>query len=163
MHHDQAVSIFHRIPQIVGNHDRCQVLFLYDLICQLHDQLRRLRIESGCMFIQDQEFDGRHGRHQKRHCLALSSGKSAHFYIQLILKPQIQLLKLLPVKLDPGLVGSSSQAVDLSFIVRQRHIFQDRHCRTGSHSRILIYPADPCISLEFFLLRNVLSSHQDLP
>ena len=72
MHHQEPAAILHRIAQIMGHHDRRQLLFLYDLICKLHDQLCRLRVQGGCMLIQDQEIDRRNSRHEKRDRLALS-------------------------------------------------------------------------------------------
>ena len=78
VHHDQAVSVFYGVTQVVCYHDGCHFLFLYDLVGQLHDQICGLRIQCCRMLIQDQKLNGCHGGHQKCQGLALSAGQQPH-------------------------------------------------------------------------------------
>ena len=65
VHHDQAVTVFHGLAQIVGDHNSGHFLLLYDLIGELHDDLRSLGIQCCGMLIQDQEIQRCHRGHQK--------------------------------------------------------------------------------------------------
>ena len=71
------------------------------------------------MLIQNQEFDLCHGGHQKRHGLTLAAGKDPHFYIQLILQPKPQRLKLFPVKINSFFVCAPPQIKGPAFVIRQ--------------------------------------------
>ena len=64
MHHDEAVSVFHRITEVVGNHNGRNLLFLHDLVGKLHNKVCGLRIKCCRMLIQNQELNRRHRRHE---------------------------------------------------------------------------------------------------
>ena len=65
-------------------HDGSQVFGFHDLIRQFHDDLGGLGIQSGGMLIQNQEFDGGHGGHEKGHGLPLSSGENSDFHMEFV-------------------------------------------------------------------------------
>ncbi len=50
-HHNQAVAVCNRILHIVGNHKRCQVIAVYNLIGCFEHLCRRLRIQRRRMLI----------------------------------------------------------------------------------------------------------------
>ena len=74
VHHDQPVAVFHGVAQVVGHHHSRQLLLPYHLIRQFHDNLRRLGVQGGGMFVQDQKLQRRHGGHQQGHGLPLPAG-----------------------------------------------------------------------------------------
>ena len=89
VHHDQAVTIFHGIAQIVGDHNSGHFLLLYDLIGELHDDLRSLGIQRSGMLIQNEKINRCHGSHEQRQCQSLSSGEGADLHTHLIFQSQI--------------------------------------------------------------------------
>ena len=64
-------------------------LSLYDLIGELHDDLRSLGIQRSGMLIQNEEINRCHGSHEQRQCLSLSSGEEADLHTHLIFQSQI--------------------------------------------------------------------------
>ena len=73
MHHQQSITIFYRIAQVVRNHDCGNFFLCDDLASQFHNNLCCLWIQSSSMLVKDQKFNWIHGRHQKRQCLTLTT------------------------------------------------------------------------------------------
>ena len=82
--------------------------------------------------------------------------------MKLIFQSKTKLGELFSVIINTCLISSPSKSVEPSFIVRKRHIFQDRHGRTGSHRWILVHASDLLVSLVFFYLCDIFSIDQDL-
>lgn len=60
------------------------------------------------------------------------------------------------------MVGSSSETISLSLVVRNCKILQNCHGRTGSLGRVLKYTTDSAVTDIIFLTGNIHSIHQDL-
>ena len=82
--------------------------------------------------------------------------------MKLIFQSKTKLGELFSVIINTCLIRSPSKSVEPSFIVRKRHIFQDRHGRTGSHRWILVHASDLLVSLVFFYPCDIFSIDQDL-
>ena len=82
--------------------------------------------------------------------------------MKLIFQSKTKLGELFSVIINTCLISSPSKSVKPSFIVRKRHIFQDRHGRTGSHRWILVHASDLLVSLVFFYPCDIFSIDQDL-
>ena len=73
VHHQNAITILHRVAQIVRYHDGCQLLFTHHAAGQLHNDISRFWIQRGGVLIQNQKGNGRHGGHQQRQRLTLTA------------------------------------------------------------------------------------------
>ena len=82
---------------IRDSHDGGQPLFCDDLPRQLHDPLGGLGVQGGGMLIENEEFDGSHGSHQKGEGLPLPARKIPHGDIQFIFQSQAQGLSLIHI------------------------------------------------------------------
>ena len=69
----------------------------------------------------------------------------------------------LPVVIDPVLVRSPPQVKGFSLGIRQGHVFQNRHIRTGAQGRVLIDPSDHCRPLVLRHLRDLPVVNVELP
>ena len=139
------------------------MFFFYNFVRKLHNNLCCFWIQSCCMFIKDQKFNRRHRWHEKSHCLTLSPGKRAHFYMHFIFQSQIQRSQKLPVIFNSVFIHASSKSKAFSFIVCQRHVFQNGHGRTGSKRRILVHTADLFVSFKLFCICNIPAVQKDIP
>ena len=115
------------------------------------------------MLVQDQEVNGGHGGHQQRKSLSLSAGETPHRHAQLVLQTQAQGRQHGLVVANAAAVGAGSQAVALSLVVRKGQVLQDGHGGAGTHSRVLIHPADAGIPPEFLHAGDVPAVHENLP
>ena len=52
VHHDEAVAILDGILHVMGDHHGCQMIAVYDHVCDLENLGCRLRIKSSSVLIQ---------------------------------------------------------------------------------------------------------------
>ena len=163
MHHQQAVTVFHCITKIMGNHNSGQLFLPYNFIGKLHNQsavfgssaaVCSSRIRKSIGVIVDIRSDIA--------CLC-PPDKEPTFTSELIFQPQIQLTQLFLIERDSALICSHAQTKEFSFVICHGHIFQNGHIRTGAHCRVLVYPSDSAQTTVFFFFGNILPFNEYLP
>ena len=144
----------------MGHHHGGELLLPDHLVRQLHDDLRRLGVQGGGVFVQDQEVEGRHGGHQQGHGLPLAAGQGAHLHVQLILQPQPQGLELRPIEVHALAVHAPPKAEGLALVVRQGQVLQHGQVGAGARRRVLVDPAHGGVALVVLQLGDALAAHQ---
>ncbi len=114
------------------------------------------------MFVQNQEFDWRKGRHNQSRRLPLSAGKRTQLHMHFILQPKPKDGKLLLIIVLPRLIYATAQPKYAAFMVREGHIFQHRQIRAGAHRRVLINAPNGAVALIILHLCNILPANQHL-
>ena len=71
--HDRPISSRERLRQIVGDHQRRQVVFRHNRPRDLHDLIRRRRVKRRCVLIQKKKLWHDKRTHEKRHNLSLTT------------------------------------------------------------------------------------------
>ena len=58
-------------------------------------------------------------------------------------------------------MNPTAKSIEFPFVVRQGHIFQDRHGWAGAKGSILIHPSDPAVSHIFLHSGDIFPIHQN--
>lgn len=96
---NRLVAVFQCLLHVVRNHERSDMVLLYNSLCDIHDRGGRFRIERRRMFIQQKKLRCDDGRHQQCQSLPLSSTQQSHGCGNAILQTKSQLLQLFDKKL----------------------------------------------------------------
>jgi len=59
MEHDHAVSVADRLLHVVGDHDRGEMIFPDDFLCEFDDALGCLRIQRSGVLVQQEQLGER--------------------------------------------------------------------------------------------------------
>lgn len=75
---NRLVAVFQCLLHVVRNHERSDMVLLYNSLCNIHDRGGRFRIERRRMFIQQKKLRCDDRGHQQCQCLPLPATQQSH-------------------------------------------------------------------------------------
>ena len=143
VHHQRAVAQGKGIVHVVGDHQAGDVVLRHDLFGQIQHLFRRGGVQSGGVFVQQQQLGGDQRRHQQGQCLALAAGEQADGLLHAVLQPKAQGGELLgkEVAILFGDAGEGRRVPGRPQI-GQCEVFLNGHMGGRAAQRVLEHTAD---------------------
>ena len=146
----------------MGDHQRCEVVFLNDFLRESQHLGGRLGVQCGRVLIKQQQLGLLQRSHQQRDRLTLAAGQQTHLAGHALLQPQIERLEQLIVGIMLLLCDADLQRAGQAAAGRQRKIFIDLHGSRRAHHRVLKHTADVFGALMLRKACHILPVNKDL-